>query len=518
MDKDEQKSTFDVDFDPETNEDFLKNIEIAIGEETKIKQEENELIEEAETNTVVESTIDIEQEAVKEIINTKTKEDEIEEYDDEETTDNISEEMEDEFFDISYILAEQINEVSIADASSQAEDITLNQASSENSSDLEEETKKKSNRFKAWFHRMPLGLKITSITSASLLFLVIIGLFVVFSGLGTKILALYWESQTNSFETNITYENDIDQVDNKTDNENLTKEDDIQWTNTTTAGEAKKEDYVINILLLGEEAIDSYNSRGRTDLIVIATMNKKEKALKLTSLMRDTLVQIPGAIDNKLNSAYEKGGIELLYDTIERNFDIKLDGSVLVGFEGFEDIIDELGGIELTLTQNEAKYLRETNYISNPIYRNVQAGTHTLNGNQALGYSRIRYRATASGQNNDYGRTERHRIVLDAIFQKLKTKSKLELVGTMTKMLPLITTDISSSEFEKLINTFFEIGFSGKIEQLRIPAKGTFTDDIPVRDMDVLIPDLKANIDILHKFIFGEDYVEEAVTTPPATN
>ncbi|MBP1754554.1 MAG: hypothetical protein H6Q59_952, partial [Firmicutes bacterium] len=259
-------------------------------------------------------------------------------------------------------------------------------------------------------------------------------------------------------------------------------------------------------LLLGEEAIGSGDGRGRTDVIVVATMNTNTKELKLTSLMRDTFVQIPGYKDNKLNSAYERGGLDLLYETIALNFDLQLDGCVKVNFENFEKIIDKLGGLELTLTEGEAKYLNSTNYISKPQYRNVIAGKQLMNGNQVLGYSRVRKRATITGNNNDYGRTDRHRIVLNAIFDKYKTKSKVELASMMFNVLPMITTDIDSKNFEILLNTFIEMG-TMDITQLRIPADGTFTDNVKVRGMDVLIPDLQANIDVLHKFIFGEDSV-----------
>jgi LCP family protein required for cell wall assembly len=223
--------------------------------------------------------------------------------------------------------------------------------------------------------------------------------------------------------------------------------------------------------------------------------------------MRDTLVQIPGYKDNKLNSAYEKGGVDLLYETIALNFDLRLDGCVKVNFENFEKLIDQLGGLDITLTSGEAKYLNSTNYISNPANRNVVEGKQHMNGNQVLGYSRVRKRATITGENNDYGRTDRHRIVLNAIFDKYKSKSKVELASVMLQVLPMITTDIDSKNFEQLLNTFIEMG-TMEMSQLRIPADGTFTDNVKVRGMDVLIPDLGENVEILHNFIFGEDAVE----------
>lgn len=269
-------------------------------------------------------------------------------------------------------------------------------------------------------------------------------------------------------------------------------------------GDGVHMDGVYNILLLGEEAIGMGDSRGRTDVIVIATLNTNDKKVKLTSLMRDTLVQIPGYRDNKLNSAYEKGGIDLLYQTIALNFNIRLDGCAKVNFKNFEKIINMLGGLDLTLTADEAQYLNTTNYISKKKYRTVKEGFQHMNGNQVLGYARVRKRATITGNNNDYGRTDRHRIVLNAIYEKYKTKSKVELAQLMFRILPMITTDIDSDCFEMLLNSFMKMNTT-KVEQLRIPANGTFTDNVKVRGMAVLIPDLNKNIDVLHKFIFGKN-------------
>ncbi len=323
--------------------------------------------------------------------------------------------------------------------------------------------------------------------------------------MGINISSAVWGTFTDDFEEDVPVVEDIDVPDPIEDTTDLVKvdPDTIEWT-SNTHGDGRHEEGVYNILVLGEEAIGSGSARGRTDVIIIATMNTNTKKLMLTSLMRDTLVQIPGYKDNKLNSAYEKGGLDLLYKTIALNFDIQLEGCVMVNFESFEKIIDKLGGLEITLTRGEANYLNTTNYISKPQYRNVVAGTQILNGNQVLGYTRVRKKATITGNNNDYGRTDRHRIVLNAIFEKYKTKSKMELATTMLGMLPMITTDISSKDFELLLNEFIEMG-TMEITQLRIPADGTFTDNVEVRGMDVLIPDLQENVKLLHNFIFGKN-------------
>jgi LCP family protein required for cell wall assembly len=221
--------------------------------------------------------------------------------------------------------------------------------------------------------------------------------------------------------------------------------------------------------------------------------------------MRDMYVQIPGYRDNKLNSAYGKGGVDLLYETIAKNFDIRLDGCAKVNFKNFQKIIDALGGLELTLKENEAKYLNTTNYISIKKYRNVRAGKHLLNGNQVMGYVRVRHTSTITGKNDDYGRTDRQRIVLNAIYEKCKNMSKPDLLNLMIKFLHMITTDIDRDCFEMMLNSFIDMGMNTKdIQQLRIPADHTFKDNIKVRGMSVLIPDLDANIKVLHNFIFSD--------------
>ncbi|NLZ83297.1 MAG: LCP family protein [Clostridiales bacterium] len=322
--------------------------------------------------------------------------------------------------------------------------------------------------------------------------------------MGVNIGGKIWSVWTNDLASDISAAEDIDHLDDEDLNTDGPEADisKIAWPNNS--GEGRKEEGVYNILLLGEEAIGSGSGRGRTDVIIIATLNTNTKEIKLTSLMRDLLVKIPGYKENKLNSVYEKDGIDLLYKTISLNFDIHIDGTALVNFENFEKIIDELGGLELTLTSGEARYLNNTNYISNPAYRKVKEGKQLLNGNQVLGYSRVRKRATTTGNNNDYGRTDRHRMILNGIFDKYKTTSKVELASIMLKLLPMVSTDIDDKNFELLLNSFIEMR-TMEIQQLRLPADKTFTDTQKVRGMFVLIPDYNKNIDILHDFIFGEE-------------
>ncbi|MBS5931827.1 MAG: LCP family protein [Clostridiales bacterium] len=376
--------------------------------------------------------------------------------------------------DITSSLADQINQeidamISISDEEDESPDDYV-------------ETKKKS--------RFPRWLKILSIVFSVVMVVSIGGMYAVSHYLD-RINYTDWsntEKLSEEFD-----QDDIDGLDVVDPNS----------ISLSSGGSLRTDQDVINILLVGEEAMFDGGSRGRTDSMMIATINVKQKALKLTSIMRDLYVAIPGYSDNKLNAAYHNGGMPLLKQTIEENFDIELDGSVLVNFAGFEEIINRLGGVEITLTANEAAYLNRTNYISNPIYRNVRAGTQTLNGNQALGYSRIRYVRTET-ESDDFGRTSRQRTVLNAIFDKYKSKSLPELVTILYDILPLVTTDINKSTIMDYLTTVVTLGTT-ELETMRIPIDNAFSNS-SVRGMSVLLPNsLQDNIDALHTFIFGSE-------------
>lgn len=272
---------------------------------------------------------------------------------------------------------------------------------------------------------------------------------------------------------------------------------------------ARQEEGVVNILLLGVEAIGYGQSGGHTDVIMIATMNTNTGELKLTSLLRDTWVTIPGFNDNRINAAYSKGGMETLYETIATNYDLKLDGYALVGFTAFEQIIDTLGGVEIELTAEEAEYLNTTNYISNKAYRNVVPGKQVLNGNQALGYCRVRKVATLDGSNYDMGRTSRHRRVMSAVFAKLKTSGITDLVNVMNQVLPLVETDVSKENCKDYLGDALEIGLKNlELQTLRLPEDGHY-DTPRIDGKAVLVPHWEDTISTLHEFIF-EAAPEEA--------
>lgn len=279
--------------------------------------------------------------------------------------------------------------------------------------------------------------------------------------------------------------------------------------------ELDKDTEIVNILLVGaDKNADEQNKKSaerRSDSMMIATMDIKHGKLKITSLMRDLYVEIPRHGGNKLNAAYSFEGIRLLYETIADNFGIQLDGYAEVNFDAFVNVIDKLGGIELTLTESEAKNLNDTNYIKRKKYRNVKVGLQKLNGYQTLGYCRIRHGKrqangkypgvyTASGKGDDYGRTERQRLTMQAVLKKVKTLSLEELFELAEVILPSITTDISKKMIYSYLMAVIKMGTT-ELKQFSIPIEGGFTSQM-INGGQCLVPDLPANKNALRKFIF----------------
>lgn len=228
-----------------------------------------------------------------------------------------------------------------------------------------------------------------------------------------------------------------------------------------------------HILLLGEEAIRSTEGKGRTDAIVLATIYPEQKKVILTSILRDTYVEPEGSVPCKINSVYAKQGVKGLYRILYEKLGVWPDGYMKVGFDSFERIIDLLGGAEVTLSEEEAAYLNTHNYISKEEYRNVVAGTQVLNGNQTLGYCRVRYVANYKGTKYDFGRTERQRMVLSNLFERYKAAGIAKWVKILKEALGYIETDISKETMEKLIFAVYDAGIT-ELEQRQLPAPETY--------------------------------------------
>lgn len=262
------------------------------------------------------------------------------------------------------------------------------------------------------------------------------------------------------------------------------------------------DDAVTNILLLG---VDDYqkNDTGRSDSMMLVSVDTRHKKMKLTSFMRDMYVAIPGHSSNRINVAYSdagggSAGAKLLVKTIEANFQADIDRYVIVSNSAFNKIIDKLGGVSITLTSGEAKLV---NQYSGDSRRNLTEGTFNLSGAQAHYYSRIR----AIG--DDFERTQRQRKVFSSIVEKFKTANIGTIYSALYDILPLVTTNMTKNEIISMAaNSLAYLNFP--ISQERIPADNEYESEkvnIGGTGADVLVPDLEKGAKRVSGFIYEND-------------
>lgn len=262
----------------------------------------------------------------------------------------------------------------------------------------------------------------------------------------------------------------------------------------TAPEEFLQHEKLVNIMLVGQDRRPHENYRTRSDSMILCTFNLVDNTLTMTSFMRDLYVQIPGHGGNKMNAAYQWGGMPLLSETMMLNFGVHVDAFVEVDFSGFQKVVDTLGGVEVTLTEQEAKYMNSFYWgagIDNSNW-NLTAGTHTLNGEQALSYSRIRMVATITGANNDFGRTERQRRVLGEVLKQCKSMDFATAYALVQELIPMVKTDISPNEIINYFLTLFPLLANTSITNQRIPIDGSY-EFAWVGSLDVVLPDLEIN-------------------------
>ena len=246
----------------------------------------------------------------------------------------------------------------------------------------------------------------------------------------------------------------------------------------------------INILLIGQDRRGT-SGRSLSDAMILCTINKNTKTITMTSFLRDTYVQIPGYSDNKLNIAYPVGGMKLLDDTLELNFGVTVDGNVEVDFKNFSKIVDVLGGVDIELTGAEAAHLN-SNYGFG-----LHEGVNHLNGEEALAYSRIRYIGT------DFGRTNRQRTVLTALFDRFRDASTAQLIDALSEILDLITTDMTNQEILACAMELAPMMKEMKIVSYSIPIENSYTfGDVKDRNIvDCIFIDFEANRKFLQEIL-----------------
>ena len=247
---------------------------------------------------------------------------------------------------------------------------------------------------------------------------------------------------------------------------------------------------VKNILVIGSDTRD-FEEAGRTDSMILLSVNTKTKEITMTSLMRDMYLPLVGyASDgtkmfdddepdghyrNKLNTAYFFGGAELLMDTIKYNFDIEIDDYIYFDFSSFMDIIDSIGGIDLDVSDEEVKvmnnYIKEHNkLLGKDKSENLikSGGKIHVNGSQALAYSRVRYVGNA-----DFERTQRQRTVFSKVIEKVKSLGIFKKYSFLSTTMENLTTNMSRSElFFYAFKAPFYLGYD--IKEFRLPEDGQY--------------------------------------------
>ncbi len=251
-----------------------------------------------------------------------------------------------------------------------------------------------------------------------------------------------------------------------------------------------KSDDVKNILIIGSDTRD-LDQAGRTDSMIVLSINSKKKEITMISLMRDMYLPIVGYANdgtkmysddqpdglyrNKLNSAYVFGGAELLMDTIKYNFGLEIDDYFYIDFSTFVNIIDAIGGIELDVTDEEVEVMNISIRGQNKVLGkenmedHIEKGGHLLlNGNQALSYARLRYVGNA-----DFQRTQRQRTVINKIIEKVKQVGPINKYSFLRTFLSNLTTNMSKSDlFFYGYKVPFLMGYT--LKELRIPSDNDF--------------------------------------------
>lgn len=250
-----------------------------------------------------------------------------------------------------------------------------------------------------------------------------------------------------------------------------------------------------NIAIFGiDSREDTYSKGNRSDCIIIASINNDTKEVKLVSVYRDTYVDIEGYGLDKITHAYSYGEAPLAISTLNRNLDLNIKEFITVNFDAVKEIIDSIGGVTMTITNEEVSHISGI----------TQAGTYNLTGEQALAYARIRY---ATG--GDYKRTERMRDVLTAVVNKVKTFNISQLNTLVDTVLPKIYTNITANEIFSLMPsaTSFKI-----TESIGWPYE---TQGITLDRWYGIPVTLESNVTKLHQEVFGEmDYTpSETVKT-----
>lgn len=229
---------------------------------------------------------------------------------------------------------------------------------------------------------------------------------------------------------------------------------------------------IVNIALFGIDSRNYSGFSGNSDSIMILSINTDKKTVKLTSIMRDSVVNIEGYRTTKINAAYARGGAALAIKTINQNFNMNITEYATVNFTGMAEIIDAIGGVTVNLSQKEVEnantHIKWLTHVQGTTPHYIEkAGEQRLDGMQAVAFSRIRYfKFGETGNTDDFGRTDRQRYVMEQLLNSVLNLKPTQYPGLIKTCLPFVETSLSYKEI---------LSFAGlltsdlKFEQSRVP-------------------------------------------------
>ena len=276
---------------------------------------------------------------------------------------------------------------------------------------------------------------------------------------------------------------------------------------TETEGAEKKEDPIVNIMLIGQQARKNETAK-LSDTMILCSINKQTKTITLTSFLRDLYVKLPdfqGHVcgKNRINVAYnlgwywagEKGGMEMLDQLILENFGVEVDYNVEVGFETFTRAIDVMGGVDIEMEAAVAQYIKVGS----------EAGTYHLDGEKALLYARVR---DAYPGDSDFNRTSRQRNLITSLLNKAKGMKLTELNDMVRQVLPLVITDMTNEEITQCAMELLPMLVDLEIRTHQVPAPDTYymkMIDIIGVESSVIFCDEEENGRLLQAFAEPEE-------------
>ena len=265
---------------------------------------------------------------------------------------------------------------------------------------------------------------------------------------------------------------------------------------------AQEDGGTFNLLLIG---YDSYapEDAGRSDSMILAQITPSTGDIKLVSFLRDMYLRIPGHGSTRLNAAYFYGGAELLKETLSSSFDVRIDRTMAVNFSVMVELIDQLGGVEVDVSDAERRQLNSilkfyNQRMGQPSGDGLleEGGAQTLSGKQALSFSRIRK------IDSDFQRTSRQHLVLLGVLKKLTTLDFLSLTRLAAANIGRVETDLELADVTALLPLLMNAS-SLRLRSVHVPFDGTYRDST-VNGMMVLEADLGRNAELIAEFLRAE--------------